>query len=136
VRPGAHQLTYAWIEHTAELELELEADDERAIFAAAVRAFAELLDDEDDAPEVTRELELDAHDRAGLLVALLEELVYLADTAAFVPHELVDADLEARRAAVRGHTGAPPPLVKAVTYHRLEFRHEHGRWRARVVLDV
>jgi SHS2 domain-containing protein len=129
-------VTYTWVEHTAELELALEADDDRAIFADAVRAFAELLDDEHTGPEVTRELQLGAHDRASLLVDLLEEMVYLADTARFVPEELLEIDAEAGRAAVRGRTGTPPPLVKAVTYHGLQFRHENGRWRARVVLDV
>ena len=129
-------MTYTWIEHTAELELELEADDERGIFAAAVDAFAELLASEDEGPEVTRELRLEAGERAGLLVELLEEIVYLTDTASFVPEQLVDIDTERRRAVVRGRTGDPPPLVKAVTYHGLEFRRESGRWQARVVLDV
>ena len=28
------------------------------------------------------------------------------------------------------------PIVKAATYHGLEFREEDGAWQARVVLDV
>jgi len=129
-------VTYTWIDHTAELELELEAEDEAGIFTSAVDAFAELLADDVEGPEVTRELRLDAGERAGLLVELLEEIVYLADTASFVPVRLLDIDIAQRRAVVGGRTGDPQPLVKGVTYHGLEFRHENGRWRARVVLDV
>ena len=40
------------------------------------------------------------------------------------------------RAEVAGGLGAPPPLVKAVTYHRLEFSAHGAGYRARVVLDV
>ena len=39
-------------------------------------------------------------------------------------------------ATVEGRLGAPPQLVKAVTYHRLSLRRSSGRWRATVVLDV
>ena len=129
-------MSYRWIEHTAELELELEADDERGVFASAVDAFAELLASDVEGPEVTHELRLESGERAGLLVELLEEIVYLADTARFAPDELVEIDIVGRRAVVRGRTSDPPPLVKAVTYHGLDFRAEGGRWRARVVLDV
>ena len=40
------------------------------------------------------------------------------------------------RARVIGHRGAPPHLVKAVTYHRLSFEPDGDGWRARAVLDV
>jgi len=37
---------------------------------------------------------------------------------------------------VAGVLGEPPPLVKAVTYHRLAFEPSGERYVARVVLDV
>ena len=126
---------YRWVEHTAELELELRAADEQDVFAEAVSAFAELLGDGAGEQE-TREIRLEADDRAAQLVELLEELVFLADTAGFVPEHLAQIDLMAKRATVDGHEGKPTPLVKAVTYHGLEFRRDDSGWVARVVLDV
>lgn len=126
---------YRWVEHTGELELEVEAESEEGVFADAVAAFAELLGD-GAGDEIAREIYLHTDDRAGQLVELLEELVFLADTADFAPERLAEIDVLEKRALVQGRESSPPPLVKAVTYHGLEFRHDDGSWRARVVLDV
>jgi SHS2 domain-containing protein len=130
---------FRWIEHTGELELEIEAATEPAVFADALAAYAELVRDDGSPDSERREIELRSDDRAALLAEWLEELVYLADAQRFVPEHLADLTLEADslRAIVRGHTGAPNPLVKAVTRHRLAFEPSEGEgWRARVVLDV
>jgi len=129
-------MSFRWVEHTAELELELEADSEEAIFGEAAAAFAELLETPGD--RESRQVAADGADRATLLANWLEELVFLAETEGFAPRRLVEVELGAQDvlAVVEGRKGEPPPLVKAVTYHDLEFRSEHGKWRARVVLDV
>jgi SHS2 domain-containing protein len=102
----------------------------------ALRAFAELAGPATGEAQV-HEVELAAPDLAALLAQWLEELVFLAETERFVPEE---AEIVLRntslRATVRGRADEPRPLVKAVTYHGLEFAHEGGSWRARVVLDV
>ena len=126
---------YRWVEHTAELELEIRADDEAGIFADAVAAFAELLGDGSGEP-LAREIWVQSEDRAAQLVELLEELVFLADTSGFVPARLNEIDLGQKHAVIAGREGAPAPLVKGVTYHGLEFRPDDGGWMARVVLDV
>jgi SHS2 domain-containing protein len=129
---------YRWTEHTAELQLEIDVPDEQAVFADALSALAELLEDDGDGSPELRRLELEAPDRAGLLAAWLDELVYLADAEGFVPEALVELELEGQRleAAVRGYLGNPRPLVKAATHHDLAFGEEGGRWYAQVVLDV
>jgi SHS2 domain-containing protein len=128
---------FRWVEHTAELELELEAPDEAAIFGQALTAVAELIGD-GSGPHLTHEVEVEADEPALLLVEWLSELVYLAETEQFVPEriaslELGDGRLQAR---VEGHRGEPSQLVKAITLHRLEFRQLDDGWRARVVIDV
>jgi len=55
-----------------------------------------------------------------------------------IARHVIDMDLGAGdlRATVAGVLGEPPPLVKAVTYHRLEFAPRGEGYRARVILDV
>jgi SHS2 domain-containing protein len=129
---------FRWVDHTAELELEIEAPSEEAVFEEALAALAELAGDAD-GPQTTREIEVEAPDPALLLVEWLSELIYLSETEQLVPErvaalELVDGKL---RATVIGRRGKPSHLVKAVTLHRLELRPDAKvGWRARVVLDV
>jgi SHS2 domain-containing protein len=130
---------YRWIDHTAELELAIEAPTEQAVFAEALAAFAELVGDGGGADPVRHEIELQGDGLEGLLADWLDELVYLADVDAFVPEELtrMDLDGERLRASVRGHRGQPRPIVKAITRHGLAFEPDgRSSWRARVVLDV
>ena len=129
---------YRWVEHTSELELEIEAATEPAVFLEALEAFAELVADERSVDSERREVEVRGEDLAALLVGWLDELVFLAETQAFVPERVADLALDGGvlRATVRGHSGAPRQLVKAVTLHRLLFAPDGDGWRARVVLDV
>jgi len=130
---------YRWVDHTAELELELSGSTEAEVFEQALAAFAELVGNGEDTGEPVRHaVALTAADRGDLLAQWLEELVFLADAESFVPERVGELELSERalRAVVAGRRGAPRPIVKAVTYHDLEFEREGGRWRARVVLDV
>jgi SHS2 domain-containing protein len=121
-----------------ELELEVEAPTEPAVFLEAFAAFAELARDDGSADGEQRTIELEASERADLLAEWLDELVYLADAHRFVPERLTDLTVDGGRlrAVVRGHVGEPSALVKAVTRHRLAFEPAGEAWRATVVLDV
>jgi SHS2 domain-containing protein len=132
---------YRWVDHNGELELRVEAPTDADVLREATRALAELLhrDAAEAAGEpVTREVTVDADDRAQLLAAWLEELVFLAETEAIVPEDVRFETLDPRglRACVKGRRGEPPHLVKAVTYHRLSFDRTDSGWAATVVLDV
>ena len=128
---------YRWVDHTAEVEFEIEADSEREVFADALVALADLLGTAGEGNEL-RAIELNAADRPALLAAWLEELVFLAETEGFEPLRLeaLELDDDSLRATVRGRLGEPPHLVKAVTYHRLAFAPAASGYSARVVLDV
>jgi len=127
---------YRFVEHTAELEVELESESPEGVLEEARRAFAELVGT-GEGEMLERVFELETRDLAALLAAWLEELVFLADTERLV---VESADLEIAgthvSGVVRGRRGEPRPLVKAVTLHRLRFCEEDGVWRGRVVLDV
>ena len=132
---------YRWIDHTSELELHVEAETEGEVLEDATSALAELLRGDAEAASgepVTREVTVNADDRAQLLAAWLEELVFLAETEAVVPERVRFETLDERglRACVDGRRGQPPHLVKAVTYHRLSFERGPTGWTATVVLDV
>jgi SHS2 domain-containing protein len=130
---------YRWVEHTGEVELQIDARTEQGVFADALAAFGELVGDGDGGDTDRRDIELDAASRELMLADWLNELVYLADTDGFVPTRLGELELEGGglRATVRGHGGDPTPLVKAACLHGLEYRPTpEGGWHARVVLDV
>jgi SHS2 domain-containing protein len=130
-------VTYEWRDHTAEIELVVRADDPEGVFREAADAFGRYVELDSDGEPATRTVDLSAQDRATLLVALLEELIYLAETEGFVADdstvELSGNDLHME---LRGRTTNVQPIVKAATYHNLEFSQTSGAWQARVVLDV
>jgi SHS2 domain-containing protein len=132
---------YRQIEHTADLALEIEAEDEEALLREAARALVELLTEGaelDGAEERLVQLEaLDAEDR---LVRWLNEVLVLAAMDGFLAAEAevqLDGDT-GLRASIRGRV-APELLrgeLKSVTYHDLLLRHGPRGCRARVVIDV
>ena len=132
------RVAYRWVDHASELELEIDAPTESGVFLAALEAFAELVADEPGPAGEMRALEVQGNDLAGLLVAWLEELAFLAENEGFVPAEATELELDVAglRATVAGRSAEPRHLVKAVTLHRLLFAPDGDRWRARVVLDV
>jgi SHS2 domain-containing protein len=127
---------YRFVDHTAELEVELEAGTAEGVLLEALRAFAELAGP-GDGERVERAVDVSAGDLPALLAAWLDELVFLADSEQLVPED-GEISVSGTRVTgiVRGRRGAPRPLVKAVTLHRLRFRPEDGTWSGRVVLDV
>jgi SHS2 domain-containing protein len=137
VRQGVG-MAHRFVEHVAEVELELEATSERGIFEDALAAFAELVATDRPLVPASHEIELVERDRALLLHDWLDELVYLADVGGFVPERVASFELDEGRlrATVEGGRGEVRPLVKAVTLSGLALGRRAGRWRGHVVLDV
>jgi SHS2 domain-containing protein len=129
---------YRWVEHTAELELEIHGHSEEAVFAQALAALAELVGDGHGREPVSLQIALAGEERAVLLAHWLDELEFLAETEDLVPDAIERFELggPGLRATVRGHRGRPRGLIKGVTYHRLAFDRVGDGYRARVILDV
>jgi SHS2 domain-containing protein len=129
---------YRWVEHTAELELVIEAQTQTGVFEEALAAFAELVGGNGGGEPLRHDVAASAADDAALLAEWLGELIYLAETDDFVPERVDSLDVRGAEltATVAGYRGRPAHLVKAVTYHGLELRRDGEQWRARVVLDV
>jgi SHS2 domain-containing protein len=132
--------SHRWIEHTAELQLELHARSEAAIFRQAVHALRELLEEDDPVTgeRIERTVEAEATDRGALLAEWLAELVFLAETEGLVPDEARDLVVleDSVTAVVVGRKREPRHVVKAVTYHDLALHRDRDGWRGNVVLDV
>jgi SHS2 domain-containing protein len=132
-------VSYRWVEHTAEVELELDSATEEGVFGDALMALAELLSEEQPAGDgVSFDVSLAGEDRALLLADWLDELVFVAETEGLVPLGIVRIELDGARlsATVIAAPGNPSPLVKGVTHHRLSFERMGERFGARVVFDV
>src|SRR5579875_2509983 len=117
------QPSYRFLEHTGEVEVELEAPEAAGLFAAAAQAIGELLNDgvpPAGQTAATASISLSAPARDRLLVDFIEELVFLAE----------------REGVVRFVDRQPLPLVKGATLHNLIYVEEPDGARARVVLDV
>lgn len=130
---------YRELEHTADWELEVWAPDLGGLLEQAARGMYALMGVEvARGPRARRRVEVAGADREDLLVAFLEELLYLAerDGLAFDRFHLeiggprVVAELEG------GRIGARTKEIKAVTYHRLEVRETEDGIATRVVFDV
>lgn len=129
---------YEWVEHAGEVELAIEADSEAGVFVDAMSALGELLGDEVEGEPAYKEVAVSASDHPALLAEWLSELVFLAETEGFVPERVAGLSVagEVLRATVEGRRGAPPHLVKAVTYHGLSLALDGNVWKASVVFDV
>jgi SHS2 domain-containing protein len=129
-----------WLEHTGEVELEIESDSEHGVFAEALAGLSELFGEPavDDVARTTHRLVVRARDRASLLVGWLEELLWIAERDGIVPEGVVTFELDddGLRAEVLARPGPPRPLVKAVTWHDLCFEPGVAGFHARVVFDV
>jgi SHS2 domain-containing protein len=129
---------HRFVEHGGEVEVELTAESEAGIFAAALDAFAELVVDDDTGPAELRTVELRGRERSLLLVDWLGELLYLGEVERFVPTEAVSIELadDWLRATVAGRHNTLRPLVKGIALHGLEFEPRGGAWHGRVIFDV
>lgn len=129
---------YRWVEHTAELELHIDASTEAAVFEQALRAFGELVDEGRAGDPLLYAVEIAAPDLGVLLVRWLEELVFRAETEGLVPEAVERLELTADGlvATLRGRRGDPRHLVKGVSLHRLVFQPTAEGFEAGVVLDV
>lgn len=128
-------------DHTGELRLWVRAPTLAELFAEAGRGLAAIMlgDRDHTATEQAEACEVEAPDLAALLVAWLNELIFLSEIhkkvyTEFQIEELTDRKL---RAHVRGvPTTALRTQVKAATLHGLAIEELPNGFSTSVVLDV
>jgi SHS2 domain-containing protein len=134
--------TFEILEHTADVGIRARGETCEEAFAAAARALAELQDAWVPGQGEPRRMSVTSSDRPALLVAWLDEVLYLQESddvvfGGFEVTRIADDRLEAEvLAAPRGDRALEAVGVKAATYHRLEVRDDAGGCVATVYLDV
>lgn len=137
-------MSFSFIDHDAEIGLELEAADEAGLLEEAVRGFAALVTDLATirCSEV-RSVTVRGTTPEERLVLWLREWVFAADADGFLPAAArvvigsdgtVTGTVEGERRDPARHPGLRE--IKAVTWHQVASGSRAGRWSGRVILDV
>jgi SHS2 domain-containing protein len=135
---------YREVEHTADWELEVWAEDVPGLLKQAAAGMYALAGVQiEAAPRIVRRMELQANDPEILLVGFLNQLLWLgeSDQLAFDQFDIevaeaeqdglrLEADLQGGRIVALGKE------IKAVTYHRLQIRSINTEQRVNIVFDV
>lgn len=141
-------MTYEFTDHTADVAVELRADDRAGVFAEALRAFTDTVTDRKKVDgDEGHDLEAEAASLEELMVEWLGELIYRFDVDGLLFREVNDVKVEETGDGFRltGRARGEPydeerhPLkveVKGVTYHELEVEEKDGSWRGRVIFDI
>lgn len=132
---------HRWVDHTSEVQLQVEAESLAGLAVEAGGALATLLlrgrPPEPQGP--ARRLEVDSADREALLVDWLNEVLFVAEVDLWVPVEFEILEISPTRlvAEARGvPVENPPSNVKAATFHGLEVAGQEGGLHAEVIFDV
>ena len=138
------------LEHTADVGLRARGGTLEEAFAAAGEGLAHLLGAWFPGEGEERGFSMGTDDREGLLVAWLDEILYLHEAEDLVfggirvtrvsdwdPGAPMSCELEALlTCAPRGERELEGVGVKAATFHELRVAEEGGEWVAQVYLDV
>lgn len=134
---------FKFFDHTAEVGLLAYGSDLKEAFANAAYGLVSLLTDlETVRAEVARDIEVTAQDQAALVVAWLNELLFLLGVENLLFRKFEVTELDETRLRARAYGEAVDPArhrikteVKSATYHLLSVEKNEG-WRIRVILDV
>ncbi|MGA2112114.1 MAG: archease [Anaerolineales bacterium] len=131
---------YQEVDHVADRAYRIWGPDLGGLLSSGARALYDLAGIQPDrGREVERCIEVCGLDREGLLVAWLNELLFILERegVAFQQFEFPELSDRHVRAQARGVASPQVPHeVKAATYHSLTVRSRDRRLEATVVFDV
>ena len=131
------------IDHTADVGIRAWGESLAEVFAqAALGMFSFISDLESVQERESREVVVEGADREVLLVAWLNELVYLFGVEGLLFRRFDVLEMEDTRIRARCHgerldqaRHSVTAEVKSATYHMLEVK-RNDLWHARVILDI
>ncbi len=131
------------IDHTADVGIAARGETPEELFAnAAAGMFSIITDPNNVEPRTSRPVTVSGSDRADLLVAFLNELLFLLETDRFITRRVeFDRLTETELAAViHGEFIGPKheleTEIKAVTRHELTVEQRADAWHATVLFDI
>jgi len=135
---------YEFFDHTADIGIRAQGATLAELFVRLAHGLTELLaEDSKLTPRQARPIQLSATNAGSLLLAWLQELLFLFSTERFLPVEygLEEVTETSLRGEVRGDTFDPARHaqgreVKAITRHLLEVRRRDGMWYGQVIVDI
>ncbi|WP_338251188.1 archease [Dictyobacter halimunensis] len=135
---------YEVFEHTADIGIHAFGDTIEELFCHAAQGMESLMV----APEqvgvmTSRQISVEGHDPVSLLIAWLNELIFLFDTEYLLfRHFEIEAITETQ---VKGRASGEPydaqrhdlsSAIKAVTWHEASITHSDDGYRARIIFDL
>jgi SHS2 domain-containing protein len=139
----AHQ-PYEVFEHTADIGLHAYGNTLSELFIHAAQGMESLMvSPEQVRIQVSREVEVQGHDNLSLLIAWLNELIFLFDTeyllfCQFEIESLTETHLKGRAwgepCDVRRHDLSS--AIKAVTWHEAAIEQTDDGYKARIIFDI
>lgn len=139
---------YKFIDHTADIAIDIEADSLNELFTASAFAWKEAISDETfDIGELERKIILQESSLEILLVSFLSELNFLFQNKKWMMTSITEINIDKADniwrldALISGFTIDPTKIklkaeIKAVTYHQMEIKRADGKFLTRVVFDI
>ena len=132
------------IDHTADIGIVAYGVDVKQVFAnAALGLFTLMADPDECKDDIQRDLRLSAEDMEVLLVAWLNELIYIFDVEhiifkRFEVDELTSTHIKARcfGEKIKLNQHKLKREIKAATYHMLKIDKVNSGYKAQVIFDI
>lgn len=134
---------YRFIEHTADVGIEVYSPTLEGVFETAGAALFDLIAPGAAAPAGGRTVEAEGEEPEVLLVNLLNDLLLLFETEGLLFRSLKTRSLEGGRLVLDARCERLDPdgegvetVVKAATFHDVILEEQARRWHALVYLDL
>ncbi|MCA9017636.1 MAG: archease [Planctomycetaceae bacterium] len=135
---------YSTFEHTADVGLNVSAEDLDTLFSEAARGLVSILVDDPAQIRPIQEftIEVEGTDLEYLLFDWLNELLFRFETEQLLLSDCdVNVNQRGLKAQARGETFQPERHklaheIKAITYHQLEVKQTSNGWQARFIVDI
>ncbi|MEO8970872.1 MAG: archease [Ktedonobacteraceae bacterium] len=137
-------LSYEVFEHTADIGLHAYGATLAELFVHAAQGMESLMvAPEQIRAEVQREVVVEGHDEISLLIAWLNELIFLFDTEYLLFHDFTVDTISASRLKAQA-IGEPydaqrhdlSSAIKAVTWHEASVEQGDNGYKARIIFDI
>jgi len=139
--------SYQLINHTADIGVEIRAEDIEGLFTESIKALFYLLTDEDlrkieyNKNELVRKrISFEVKEIGDALIQLINNIIFIVDTKHLIPVNL-EVNLKYQKARfkvffLKGKEKLLKREIKAATYHNFQlFEDEHG-YKVRLIFDI